>query len=37
MSRWARLSTNELSMLEGVFWRHGPAREAASQRLALWA
>jgi len=35
MTRWAQLSTNELSVLEGVFWLHGPSREALSQRLAL--
>jgi glucokinase-like ROK family protein len=35
MSRWTDLSTNELSVLEGVFWLHGPSREALSQRLAF--
>lgn len=35
MSRWAQLSTNELSVLEGVFWLHGPSRDALSQRLAF--
>ena len=33
MSRWAQLSDNELSVLEGVFWLHGPSREALSSRL----
>ena len=33
MSRWAQLSANELSVLEGVFWLHGPSREALSSRL----
>ena len=35
MSRWAGLSANELSVLEGVFWLHGPSRDALSQRLAF--
>jgi len=35
MSRWARLSTNELSVLEGVFWLHGPSRDALSQHMAF--
>jgi len=35
MSHWARLTTNELSVLEGVFWLHGPSREALSQHLSL--
>jgi glucokinase-like ROK family protein len=35
MSRWASLSANELSVLEGVFWLHGPSRDALSQRLAF--
>ena len=35
MSRWAGLSTNELSVLEGVFWLHGPSRDALSHRLAF--
>ena len=35
MRRWAQLSSNELSVLEGVFWLHGPSRDALSQRLAL--
>jgi hypothetical protein len=30
-----QLSSNELSVLEGVFWLHGPSRDALSQRLAL--
>jgi glucokinase-like ROK family protein len=33
MSRWAQLSANELSVLEGVFWLHGPSREALSSKL----
>ena len=33
MSRWAQLSANELSVLEGVFWSHGPSREALSSHL----
>ncbi len=33
MSRWAQLSANELSVLEGVFWSHGPARDALSSQL----
>jgi len=33
MNRWAQLSDNELSVLEGVFWLHGPSREALSTRL----
>jgi glucokinase-like ROK family protein len=35
MTRWARLTTNELSVLEGVFWLHGPSRDALSQHLSL--
>ena len=35
MTRWAQLSDNELSVLEGVFWLHGPSRDALSQRLAF--
>jgi glucokinase-like ROK family protein len=35
MRRWAQLSSNELSVLEGIFWLHGPSRDALSQRLAL--
>ena len=35
MNRWAQLSANELSVLEGVFWLHGPSRDALSQRLAF--
>lgn len=35
MSRWAQLSTNERSVLEGVFWSHGPSRDALSTRLAF--
>jgi glucokinase-like ROK family protein len=35
MSRWAQLSANELSALEGVFWLHGPSRDALSQRLSF--
>ncbi len=33
MSRRAQLSANELSVLEGVFWSHGPSREALSSHL----
>lgn len=33
MSRWAQLSANELSVLEGVFWSHGPSREVLSSHL----
>ena len=33
MNRWAQLSANELSVLEGVFWSHGPARDALSSQL----
>ncbi|HEY4066095.1 MAG TPA: ROK family protein [Burkholderiaceae bacterium] len=33
MSRWATLSANEQSALEGVFWSHGPSREALAERL----
>jgi glucokinase-like ROK family protein len=35
MSRWAQLSDNELSVLEGVFWLHGPSREALSSHLSF--
>ena len=35
MSRWAGLSANELNVLEGVFWLHGPSREALSRRLSF--
>jgi glucokinase-like ROK family protein len=35
MSRWAQLSANERSVLEGVFWAHGPSREALSAQLAF--
>src|SRR5471030_1673223 len=35
MRPWAQLSTNELSVLEGVFWLHGPSRDALSQRLSF--
>ncbi len=35
MTRWAKLSTNEQSVLEGVFWSHGPSRDALSSRLAF--
>jgi predicted NBD/HSP70 family sugar kinase len=35
MSPWARLSDNQLSVLESVFWLHGPSRDALSQRLAF--
>lgn len=33
MNRWAQLSANELKVLEGVFWPHGPSREALSSHL----
>jgi len=33
MSRWATLSANEQSALEGVFWSHGPSRDALAERL----
>lgn len=33
MNRWAQLSANELNVLEGVFWSHGPSREALSSHL----
>jgi len=33
MTRWAQLSANELSVLEGVFWSHGPSRDALSSQL----
>ena len=35
MTRWAQLSTNELDVLEGVFWSHGPSRDALSAQLAF--
>jgi glucokinase-like ROK family protein len=35
MSRWARLSANEVSVLEAVFWLHGPSRDAVSQQLSF--
>jgi glucokinase-like ROK family protein len=35
MGRWTQLSDNELSVLEAVFWSHGPSRDVLSQRLAL--
>ena len=35
MTRWAQLSTNERSVLEGVFWSHGPSRDALSLQLAF--
>src|SRR5262245_11484254 len=35
MSRWAQLSAQELNVLEGVFWAHGPSRDALASRLAL--
>lgn len=34
-SRWAPLSAQELSVLEGVFWAHGPSREGLSAQLNL--
>ena len=33
MSRWAQLSANELSVLEGVFWLHGPSRDVLASTL----
>lgn len=33
MTRWAQLSANELNVLEGVFWAHGPSRDALSSQL----
>ncbi len=33
MGRWAQLSANELNVLEGVFWAHGPSRDALSSQL----
>jgi glucokinase-like ROK family protein len=35
MGRWAQLSDNELSVLEAVFWSHGPSRDVLSQQLAF--
>ena len=35
MSRWAQLSDNEQSVLEGVFWLHGPSREVLSAHLSF--
>ena len=35
MSRWAQLSDNELSVLEGVFWLHGPSRDVLSSHLSF--
>ena len=35
MSRWAQLSDNEQSVLEGVFWLHGPSRELLSSHLSF--
>ena len=33
LSRWAQLPSNELSVLEGVFWLHGPSRDVLSSTL----
>ena len=33
MSPWAQLSANELDVLAGVFWSHGPSREALATHL----
>ena len=33
MNRRAQLSANELNVLEGVFWSHGPSHEALSSQL----
>ena len=33
MSPWAQLSANELDVLAGVFWSHGPSRDALAERL----
>lgn len=35
MSRWAQLSDNEQSVLEGVFWVHGPSRDVLSSHLSF--
>ena len=35
MTRWAQLTANELNVLEGVFWSHGPSRDALSSQLAF--
>ena len=35
MNRWAGLNAIELNVLEGVFWLHGPSRDALSHRLAF--
>ena len=35
LSRWAQLSANELSVLEGVFWLHSPSRDALSSHLSF--
>ena len=35
MSRWAQLSDNEQSVLEGVFWLHGPSRDVLSSHLSF--
>ena len=35
MNRWAQLSTNELNVLEAIFWQHGPSRDVLSQQLEL--
>ena len=31
MNRWAQLSTNELNVLEAIFWQHGPSHDVLAQ------
>ena len=33
LSRWAQLSSNELSVLEGLFWSHGRSRDVLASAL----
>ena len=33
MSRWAQLSSNELNVLEGLFWSHGRSRDVLASAL----
>jgi predicted NBD/HSP70 family sugar kinase len=35
MNRWAQLSSNELNVLDSIFWQHGPSRDVLSQQLEL--
>jgi len=35
MTPWEQLSAHELSVLEAVFWLHGPSRDALSAQLAM--